>query len=385
MSGLGRTGGFYPGPSRTGGAYPLVRRVLESLQSGRGTPWSTQPGTAVYAENMAIARCIAWDVHEASDRMANQFIPSKLMSAGLLARWEVIFGIYPLATDTDTIRKARVMAAWARIGTTNWTQPITDALTSAMGSFFVGITTTPPSSAVIQWPIGCIVGSGVGTPTTLLGTASVSGTTVVFNRNQTLPAGASLVFSSQPSTVYVLASAMAGQTSGTLSTSFGSLHTGQTVTTSPALPWYSTVRYLAIQVRVPAGSTLAQLYAAIAAVNPTLDTILPADVTWSWYGVDTTQGVQGFYLDSNSGASLSGTATIANGSPSVAFSVSQTLAAGCALVFSTQLGVVYHTTAAVSGTSATLTANYSGAGTTANATIGTGAPPNNLDFDAFAS
>jgi len=384
MSGLGRTGGFYPGPSRTGGAYPLVRRVLESLQSGRGTPWSTQPGTAVYAENMALARCIAWDVHEASDRMANQFIPSKLMSAGLLARWEVIFGIYPLATDTDTIRKARVMAAWARIGTTNWVQPVTDALTSAMGSFFVGITTTPPSSAVIQWPLGCIAGSGLGSGSPLPGTATVSGTGVTFNRVQTLAAGTLLIFSGQPTVVYTLAAAVVGASSGSLTTS-SPFATAQTVTVTPPLPWYSTVRYLAIQVQVPAGSTLAQLYAAISIVNPLLDAVLPSDVTWSWYGVDTTQGVRGFYLDSDSGASLSGTATIANGSPSVAFSVSQTLAAGCALVFSTQLGVVYHTTAAVSGTSATLTANYSGAGTTASVTIGTGAPPNNLDFDAFAS
>lgn len=59
-------------------------------------------------------------------------------------------------------------------------------------------------------------------------------------------------------------------------------------------------------------------------------------------------------------ANLSGTISVTNGSAAVTFSTSQTLAAGTALVFASQSSVVYYLTGAVSGTSGTLSTNYTG-------------------------
>ena len=226
MSGLGRTGGYYPGPSRTGGAYPLTRRVVESLESGRGDSFSTSPTSAVFAENMAIARCVAWDGYEASARLSNNFIPQKMTAGGLLGRWEAILGLHPLPTDTEVVRRARVAAAFARFGTPNWSQPVIDALSAALGSIFVGITHIAPTSAVVWWPAGSITG----------------------------------------------------------------LSNAQTATA--AVPWYSSLCNVFVQLTQPATMTLAQFYAAAGAMNPILDAMLPAWCTYSWY-----VGTPGFILD----------------------------------------------------------------------------------------
>lgn len=62
-------------------------------------------------------------------------------------------------------------------------------------------------------------------------------------------------------------------------------------------------------------------------------------------------------------ANLSGTATTVNGSPTVTFTVAQTLPQGAALVFSNQLGVVYYLASPMNGaTTGTLTTNYTGTG-----------------------
>lgn len=155
MSGLGRTGGFAPGPSRTGGAYPLTRRVMESLATGRGSAWNPQPGTAVYIENLAYARAIAWDLYEAGARMANNFLPDGATVDGLLPRWEAIFDLHPLATDTEGVRQARLAGAWAALVTENRPQDIRDALAAALGAVFVKVTDPPdPAEAVVWWPAG---------------------------------------------------------------------------------------------------------------------------------------------------------------------------------------------------------------------------------------
>lgn len=155
MGGLGRTGGFAPGPSRTGGAYPLTRRILESLAAGRGSAWNPEPGTAVYVENLAYARAIAWDLYEAGARLANNFTPSGASEQGLLGRWETIFNLHPLDTDTEGARQARLAGAWANLATQNRPQDLVDALSGALGPVFVGVTPPPaPADAVVWWPAG---------------------------------------------------------------------------------------------------------------------------------------------------------------------------------------------------------------------------------------
>lgn len=57
---------------------------------------------------------------------------------------------------------------------------------------------------------------------------------------------------------------------------------------------------------------------------------------------------------------LSGTCTVTNGNASITFSSSQSLASGTPITFSSQAGVVYVLSGPVSGTSGTLTTNYTG-------------------------
>ena len=155
MAGLGRTGGFYPGLSRTGGAYPLSRRVLESLQGGRGSAWSAAAGTAVYIENLVTARIVAFYLYEQSQRMANQFTPWGATSQGTLSRWERIFGLLVGPNDTDQVRQARLAGAWASISTKNRPADLAALLSSAMGLAFVAITPAPaPANANVWWPAG---------------------------------------------------------------------------------------------------------------------------------------------------------------------------------------------------------------------------------------
>lgn len=155
MSGLGRTGGYAPGPSRTGGAYPLLRRVMESLETGQGSAWSTTTGTAAWVENMATARVIAFDLYEAGQRMANNFLPQCTSAAGLLPRWEAIFSLYPAATDTESTRRTALTTAWAKLSKKNRPQEIADALRTALGPVFVDVTPPPtPANANVWWPAG---------------------------------------------------------------------------------------------------------------------------------------------------------------------------------------------------------------------------------------
>ena len=234
MSGLGRTGGFYPGPSRTGGAYPLTRRVLESLQGGRGSAWSTQPGTAVYVENLAYARAIAFDLYEVSQRMANQFTPYGATVDGLLPRWEAIFGLHPLSTDTEQVRQARLAGAWANMVETNRLQQISDNLTAALGPAFVGISpVVPPSDSVVWWPAGP-----------------------------------------------------------------GAMGLGSAVKSTPAVPWYNSSCCVRIQLQVPAGWTLQQFHDARAMVGPLVDPVIRAWETWvTWVANPAGQPPIGFYFN----------------------------------------------------------------------------------------
>ena len=68
-------------------------------------------------------------------------------------------------------------------------------------------------------------------------------------------------------------------------------------------------------------------------------------------------------------ANISGTVDVTNGSSSVTFSTSQTMQKGDTLTFASQPGVQYQLSAAISGTSGTLTANYTGTSNAATAAV----------------
>lgn len=154
------TGGASPGPERYGGpdspgGEPRLQRIYESLCAQHGSAYAQDwpPKTPFGIEMAAYARAICFDLFGASERMANQFRPATMTADGLLPRWERIFNTPTLPGDTEPVRRARVAAAFARLGTPNTHQPIVDALTAALGVLFTGtIIYSSPNTALKYWP-----------------------------------------------------------------------------------------------------------------------------------------------------------------------------------------------------------------------------------------
>jgi hypothetical protein len=154
------TGGASPQPERYGGPdapgqVPRLQRIYESLCAQHGSAYAQDwpPATPFGIEMMAYARAICFDLFGASERMANQFIPSKMTVNGLLPRWERIFNTPPLPGDTEPVRRARVAAAFARLGQPNSHQPVVDALNVVLTPIFTGtIIYDSPNVALTYWP-----------------------------------------------------------------------------------------------------------------------------------------------------------------------------------------------------------------------------------------
>jgi hypothetical protein len=153
------TGGASPSPERYGGPdapgnEPRLQRIYESLCAQHGSAYAQDwpPSTPFGIEMMAYARAICFDVYGASERMANQFIPSKMTVNGLLPRWERIFNVPPLPGDTEPVRRARVAAAFGRLGQPNSHQPVVDALSVLLAPIYTGMRFTGPNTALQYWP-----------------------------------------------------------------------------------------------------------------------------------------------------------------------------------------------------------------------------------------
>ena len=170
----------------------------------------------------------------------------------------------------------------------------------------------------------------------LAGTVTVTNASasITFSTNQTLAAGTALVFSDQIGVVYYLAAAIAAGTAGTLTQTYS-------------------------------GTGGAGKLTRLAAYSPNLGGIAMFDPL----------GVEQNYVTWSLPTVLAGTVSVTNNSASITFSTNQTLAAGAALVFSSQPGVQYFLASAVTaGTAGTLTVVYggttNGAATTTNLSPG---------------
>ncbi len=339
------TGGATPSPERYGGGegntnVPLLQRVYESIAAGRGSAYDQvwPPATAVAAENMALARAIALDLHGGNQRLANQFNPLKstvggwsgsantglLPSAttgGLLPRWETILGTPPNYGDTEPVRRARVAAAFARLGVTNGVQAVIDQISLALGPLYGGLLTfTPPCQsfsphvATIWWP--AISGAAAAVTAyssglaTITGLANVPSSAVGFNltlgnaNNITDNDGLFLIHDWVSSSSVKIANPTATSPDYGVGGSSGA----PTITwsiTNPSAPFTSTICQLDILALVPAGYYTvvggqnvpnAAWYQAIIALNPVLDAMLPAWMTWQVY-INNSGATIGFKLD----------------------------------------------------------------------------------------
>lgn len=326
------TGGMSPSPERYGGgdageSAPLLQRVFEAVSAARGKPFDGTVTSAVGAENMAIARAIAFDLYGANVRFANEMNPAFATAEGLLPRWEKILGCPPNPGDSQPVRRARCAAALARFGRTNSTQPVIDALTAELGKLFVGLTLFSPSNATVWWPA---YGGSAAKVTAVSGNlVTVDGLTNV----PTSAPGAGLIIENcahsgnntpeyfpfgggPPSYVPFLIKSRVSATSvvcvnngSPVSPDYGVGGTvgAPTITWSmpnPRAPWMSTVAHVDVLVNPTAlpgyvnadGTVNGKFWAAVNRMNPVLDLLLPADVTFDWY-VYSSHGAMGFYLD----------------------------------------------------------------------------------------
>lgn len=149
-------GGYSPGAEKYGGGPNLLQRIVESLNTARGTGYDTEQSGNVFAENMAFARSLgaAWS---SNSRFGHQWDPARMTD--FLPRWESILGLSTQAGDTDGARRDRVARPFARFGKQFSLRQITDELTDALGDSFVTIEFTDLAGAIIHWP-----GDGSDTP-----------------------------------------------------------------------------------------------------------------------------------------------------------------------------------------------------------------------------
>jgi hypothetical protein len=139
------TGGFASGPFRTGASQgTVVSAILNSINESRGTAYATEPGTAVWVENYALAKTLA-DAWESARRFSNQFDPQRLTS--YLDRWEGILGIVPSATATDNARRRAIAAKWSLFNVVPTSQAATDFLKILLPAIYVATLHTASSVA----------------------------------------------------------------------------------------------------------------------------------------------------------------------------------------------------------------------------------------------
>lgn len=148
-----RLGGMSPFPAPLGGGTPRLKLVLDSLNADRGTAFDTATRTTVvYAQNMAISRAInaAWGTNE---RLSRLWVPQRC-SMDIIKRWEQIMALAPAPDDDDETRRARVADLLSRFGQESIFATLSNLLSTALGSVFVGVEHIAYSAATIYVPDG---------------------------------------------------------------------------------------------------------------------------------------------------------------------------------------------------------------------------------------
>ncbi len=141
-------GGSSPFPLRFGGGKTRLQSIVDSLGVARGTAYDVSQPSNVYAEDMAIARCVE-ALWSANARLANQWDPARMTD--FLERWEAILEVPPAIGDSLRTRRQRV-AGKLKAATGPTAQIVSDACAALLGSLFVQVEFTPLASSVQQWP-----------------------------------------------------------------------------------------------------------------------------------------------------------------------------------------------------------------------------------------
>lgn len=151
-------GCFNPFPLTIGGGDSAVEQeydaMLEALRPGYCIDVGTEVNDEVSAQAQGIA--MAW---AADDRLANQFIPTRMMEN--LPIWEEACGLRPVVGDLDTERRKRLAGKFRGLAG-NTMSDIAEACTAMLGDNFEDIVVVDGEDAIVYWPGGPVAYASTG-------------------------------------------------------------------------------------------------------------------------------------------------------------------------------------------------------------------------------
>ncbi len=160
-------GCFNPFPFTFGGGSSAVEEEYDAMLEALRPGYCIEPNTEVNDEVSAHAQGIAM-AWAADDRLANQFIPMRMMEN--LPVWEEATGLRPVVGDLDIERRKRLAAKFRGLAG-NRLADISEACTAMLGDNFEDIVVVDGEDAIVYWPGGppAYAASGVAVATTAPG------------------------------------------------------------------------------------------------------------------------------------------------------------------------------------------------------------------------
>lgn len=178
------TGAFNPSPLRTGASSgTLIEYFLATLNEGLGTAYNPVLGTAIYKENLAIARALGALV-AFGERIGNQADPFKLTD--FLETWEEIFRIKPGFNDSLESRRATVAFRMSLIGMSPDLGTFTSVVRQILPNTFVRVELIPSTKANTHVPLGANVPGGINVPPDGFWSSSISHILIVTQKPATM-------------------------------------------------------------------------------------------------------------------------------------------------------------------------------------------------------
>lgn len=154
---------FNPSPIHFGSSKESnIEAILESLKQAVGTAFNTENDSIVWIYLNAIARVFN-DIFEQNRRFSYQWDPERITD--FLSRWEKIYGINPLPTDTFVDRRLKLESKMSLVGQSGTLQVLQDLLISILTSdVFLEISTITLADANSYVPGGATIPGGLTIP-----------------------------------------------------------------------------------------------------------------------------------------------------------------------------------------------------------------------------
>lgn len=134
-----------------------LEAIQNSLLESKGTALTKDPESFMWAETLVYAKAIEY-LWSTAQRFANQWNAETMTD--FLPRWERIYGINPLPSETMVDRRRKVKIKMEMVGLGPTMQIVTDLLAIMLPDIFVEIIYTSSDEAVSQVPGGSPISGG---------------------------------------------------------------------------------------------------------------------------------------------------------------------------------------------------------------------------------